>query len=135
MPGTQAGRGTMTKSDDTVKSGGTMSSDDAVRVETTVDTEEGARNVARSVVEHQVAACAQVSGPITSFYRWEGRVQNDPEWIVVIKTTSDRLDALTSRILDVHPYDVPEIVAVPVVGGNPAYLDWVREETRAGGTA
>ncbi|GHD32264.1 divalent cation tolerance protein [Nocardiopsis kunsanensis] len=125
----------MTKSDDTVKSGGTMSSDDAVRVETTVDTEEGARNVARSVVEHQVAACAQVSGPITSFYRWEGRVQNDPEWIVVIKTTSDRLDALTSRILDVHPYDVPEIVAVPVVGGNPAYLDWVREETRAGGTA
>ncbi|WP_017577284.1 divalent-cation tolerance protein CutA [Nocardiopsis kunsanensis] len=125
----------MTKSDDTVKSGGTVISDDAVRVETTVDTEEGARNVARSVVEHQVAACAQVSGPITSFYRWEGQVQNDPEWIVVIKTTSDRLDALTSRILDVHPYDVPEIVAVPVVGGNPAYLDWVREETRAGGTA
>ncbi len=135
MPGTQAGRVTMTKSDDTVKSGGTVISDDAVRVETTVDTEEGARNVARSVVEHQVAACAQVSGPITSFYRWEGQVQNDPEWIVVIKTTSDRLDALTSRILDVHPYDVPEIVAVPVVGGNPAYLDWVREETRAGGTA
>lgn len=119
----------MTQSDETVQSEGT------VRVETTVDTKDGAERVARAVIEHQVAACAQVSGPITSFFRWEGQVQNDQEWMVVIKTTADRLDALTTRVLDVHPYDVPEIVAVPVVGGNPAYLDWVREETRAGGTA
>ncbi|WP_017615265.1 divalent-cation tolerance protein CutA [Nocardiopsis salina] len=119
----------MTKAGDTVRAEGT------VRVETTVDTEDGAQRVARAVIEHQVGACAQISGPITSYYRWEGEVQNDPEWIVVIKTTADRLETLTARILDVHPYDVPEIVAVPVVGGNPAYLDWVRDETRAGGTA
>jgi len=124
----------MTQPDDTVKSGGTVSSDDTVRVETTVDTKDGAERVARAVIEHQVAACAQVSGPITSFFRWEGQVQNDEEWMVVIKTTADRLDALTARVLEAHPYDVPEIVAVPVIGGNPDYLDWVREETRAGGT-
>lgn len=125
----------MTKSGDTAQNDDTVRAGGTVRVETTVDTEEGAQRVARAVIEHQVAACAQVSGPITSFYRWEGEVQNDPEWIVVIKTTADRLETLTARILDVHPYDVPEIVAVPVVGGNPAYLDWVQEETRAGGTA
>lgn len=125
----------MTKSGDTAQNDDTVRAGGTVRVETTVDTEEGAQSVARAVIEHQVAACAQVSGPITSFYRWEGEVQNDPEWIVVIKTTADRLETLTARILDVHPYDVPEIVAVPVVGGNPAYLDWVQEETRAGGTA
>lgn len=125
----------MAESGDTAQNHDTVRASGTVRVETTVDTEEGARRVARALIEHQVAACAQVSGPITSFYRWEGEVQNDPEWIVVIKTTADRLETLTARILDVHPYDVPEIVAVPVVGGNPAYLDWVREETRAGGTA
>ncbi len=102
----------------------------AVRVETTVDSREGAERVARSVVEHRLAACAQVSGPITSFYRWEGQVQADEEWMVVIKTAADRLEDLTSHIRGVHPYDVPEVVAVPVTGGNPAYLEWVRDESR-----
>ena len=102
----------------------------AVRVETTVDSREGAEREAGSGVEHRLAACAQVSGPITSFYRWEGQVQADEEWMVVIKTAADRLEDLTSHIRGVHPYDVPEVVAVPVTGGNPAYLEWVRDESR-----
>lgn len=106
-----------------------------VRVETTVDTRDGAERVARSVIEHRLAACAQVSGPITSFYRWEGRVQADEEWMVVIKTAADRLDDLVAHVDGVHPYDVPEIVAVPVTGGNPAYLEWVRDESRGGTSA
>ena len=57
-------------------------------------------------------------------------MQSDDEWIVVIKTAADRLPTLTERIVEAHPYDVPEIVAVPVIGGNPAYLEWVREESR-----
>ena len=107
---------------------------DVVRVETTVDDRAGADRVAGSVVEHRLAACAQVSGPIRSFYRWEGAVQADEEWMVVIKTAADRLDALVAHVIEVHPYDVPEIVAVPVTGGNPSYLDWVREESRESGT-
>ncbi|WP_150251060.1 divalent-cation tolerance protein CutA [Nocardiopsis deserti] len=110
-------------------------SGDTVRVETTVDSRDGAERLARSVVEHRLAACAQVSGPVTSFYRWEGRIQADEEWTVVVKTAADRLDELTAHIGDVHPYDVPEVVAVPVTGGNPAYLEWVRDETRGGTSA
>nr|WP_026119372.1 divalent-cation tolerance protein CutA [Nocardiopsis ganjiahuensis] len=106
-----------------------------VRVETTVDSREGAEEVARSVVGHRLAACAQVGGPITSFYRWEGSVQSDEEWTVVLKTAADRVDDLVAHLVETHPYDVPEIVAVPVTGGNPAYLTWVRDETRAGGPA
>ncbi|MCK9871627.1 divalent-cation tolerance protein CutA [Nocardiopsis dassonvillei] len=110
-------------------------SGDTVRVETTVDSRDGAERLARSVVEHRLAACAQVSGPITSFYRWEGRIQADEEWTVVVKTAADRLDELTAHLGEVHPYDVPEVVAVPVTGGNPAYLEWVRDETRRGTSA
>ncbi|WP_067605689.1 divalent-cation tolerance protein CutA [Nocardiopsis listeri] len=110
-------------------------STDVVRVETTVDAREGAERLAGSVVEHHLAACAQVGGPIRSFYRWENAVRSDEEWMVVIKTTADRLDDLVAHLVEAHPYDVPEIVAVPVTGGNPEYLSWVRDETRGSGDA
>lgn len=110
-------------------------STDVVRVETTVDGREGAERLAGSVVEHHLAACAQVSGPIRSFYRWENAVQSDEEWMVVIKTAADRLDDLVAHLVEAHPYDVPEIAAVPVTGGNPEYLTWVRDETRGSGVA
>jgi len=109
-----------------------MPQHETVRVETTVGSRDGAERLARSVVEHRLGACAQVGGPITSHYRWEDAVHDDEEWTVVVKTAADRLDALTAHLLDLHPYDVPEIVAVPVTGGNPAYLAWVREQTRGG---
>lgn len=101
-----------------------------VRVETTAADRKGAEELARSVVDHRLAACAQVSGPITSFFRWEDAVQAEEEWIVVMKTAADRLDALTAHLNEVHPYDVPEIVAVPVQGGSADYLEWVTDETR-----
>lgn len=103
-----------------------------VRVETTTRTREEAERVARSVVEARLVACAQVGGPITSYYRWEGGVQADEEWTVVMKTAGDRLAGLTAHLTEVHPYDVPEIVAVPVEGGGAPYLDWVVAETREG---
>ncbi|MEU0490888.1 divalent-cation tolerance protein CutA [Nocardiopsis sp. NPDC006139] len=102
----------------------------AVRVEITVDTRENADRLAESAVGRRLAACAQVGGPVTSHYRWEGEVHRDQEWTVVFKTAQDRLDELTAHIVREHPYDVPEVVAVPVVGGEPAYLAWVIDETR-----
>src|SRR5699024_12360978 len=104
---------------------------ETVRVETTVDSKEGAERLATLVVDGRLAACAQVSGPISSFYRWEGEVQSDDEWIVVIKTAADRLPTLTERIVEAHPYDVPEIVAVPAIGGNQTSLVWTRGDGRA----
>jgi periplasmic divalent cation tolerance protein len=101
-----------------------------VRVETTVDSAEAAASLAGRAVEDRLVACAQVAGPIASTYRWEGSVTTDQEWLVVMKTATDRLDELVERLLAVHPYEVPEIVATPVVGGNPEYLDWVTGETR-----
>src|SRR5699024_9255503 len=103
---------------------------ETVRVETTVDSKEGAERLATLVVDGRLAACAQVSGPISSFYRWEGKVQSDDEWIVVIKTAADRLPTLTERIVEAHPYDTPEIVAAPLIGSAPAYLHLVREDGR-----
>lgn len=101
-----------------------------VRVETTVDSTDGAAALARSVVETRLVACAQVVGPIASTYRWQGAVTTDQEWLVVMKTAADRLDELVAHLRSAHPYDVPEVVATPIVGGNQDYLGWVTAQTR-----
>lgn len=101
-------------------------------VMTTVDSADAADALARAVVEARAAACAQVVGPIRSTYRWQGAVTTDQEWQVLMKTTADALDRLTDVIIAHHTYDLPEIVAVPVTGGSPAYLRWVTDETRPG---
>ena len=101
-----------------------------VRVETTTGSRAEAQTLAESVVAARLAACAQVGGPIWSSYRWEGKVESDEEWLLVCKTAADRLDALVAHLRAAHSYDVPEIIAVPVTGGDPAYLAWVTDETR-----
>jgi periplasmic divalent cation tolerance protein len=102
--------------------------DDHVQVVTTTDSEHAAATLARSIVDVRLGACVQVS-TIRSFYRWDGAVQDDPEWRLEIKTTAAVLDRLVAHIRENHGYDVPEIIATPVVGGNPAYLGWLDEET------
>lgn len=101
-----------------------------VRVEVTAGSSEEARALADAAVDARLAACAQISGPITSVYRWEGSIHADEEWRIVFKTADDRLAELTALLVDRHSYEVPEIVAVPVEGGNPEYLAWVTESTR-----
>ena len=103
------------------------------QVTTTVDSREAAEGLARSTVEARVAACAQVVGPIRSTYRWAGKVETAEEWLVLLKTAVDRYPDLERHLRGRHPYDVPEIISVPVIAGNPAYLTWVSQETR--GTA
>ncbi|MFF8282915.1 divalent-cation tolerance protein CutA [Streptomyces albus] len=97
---------------------------------TTTGSQEDAQTLAAGAIERRVAACAQISGPVTSVYRWEGSVQTDAEWQVLFKTSGQRYEALETYLREAHSYDVPEIVATEVVRGSADYLRWVAEETR-----
>jgi periplasmic divalent cation tolerance protein len=101
------------------------------QVSTTIDSKEAAESLASSAVEARVAACAQVVGPIRSTYWWEGKVDRADEYLIFFKTPSDKADDLQAHLLAAHSYDVPEIIHTPIIGGNPAYLAWLTEETRA----
>ena len=87
-----------------------------------------AQTLAISLVDQHLAACANVMSPCQSVYRWQGKLENSEEIPLLIKTTRDRYAALESAIRVLHPYELPEIIAVPVVAGLPAYLDWVTQE-------
>ena len=93
---------------------------------TTLPSEAEAQRLSRLILEARVAACVNCGAPGRSEYWWEGRLETAQEWPVTIKTTSARFAALEALIMAHHPYEVPEIVALPVVAGASAYLDWVR---------
>lgn len=99
---------------------------EVIQVFTTVDTGEAAETIARVLVERRLAACAQVIGPLRSTYWWEGEIETAEEWLCLIKTTGSAYAALEEAIRAQHPYDVPEILAVPVTAGNASYLAWVQ---------
>ena len=105
-------------------------SDNHVVVITTTDSEDAAGTLAKAIVEARLAACVQISSPIRSVYRWDGEVNDDREWQLWIKTAYDRVDELTEFVTARHTYDVPEVLALPVLGGNPDYLAWLTDETR-----
>ncbi len=107
-----------------------MSGADVQVVLVTAPNVEVARFLARSLVESRLAACVNVVPAIHSLYRWEGEVQEDEEVLLVVKTRADRRDALASHICELHPYDVPEVLALPAVGGSEPYLRWLREESQ-----
>ncbi len=102
-----------------------------ITVQTTIDSKEGAQKIAETIVGKRLAACAQVSGPITSTYWWQGKMEQAEEWICTAKTRSELYNKLEQAIREVHTYDVPEILAVNVVAGNADYLNWVSQETSA----
>ena len=102
-----------------------------IAVLTNLPDSESAFNLAREVVHLRLAACANVLGPATSFYRWEGREEEAPEVPVLMKTTAARYPELELAIKRLHPYSVPEIVAWTVERGLPEYLAWVEQETLA----
>jgi periplasmic divalent cation tolerance protein len=91
---------------------------------------ESADRLARGVVEARVAACVNVLSPARSVYRWKGAVETAEEYPVLIKSTADRYPELEKTIRALHPYELPEILAVSVEAGLPAYLAWVEAETR-----
>ena len=97
---------------------------------TTAPNAEAGGVIARTLVEERLAACVNVIPGVRSIYRWEGEIQDDPEVVLIIKTQADRCEALAARIKDLHPYDVPEVLVLPAVGGSASYLDWVSTETK-----
>ena len=84
----------------------------------------------RTLVEERLAACGHQVADIRSIYRWEGAVYDEPEARVALHTRRALVDAIAARADELHPYDVPCVIAVPLVGGNPAYLEWLAAETR-----
>jgi len=88
-----------------------------------------AESLAGSLVEQRLAACVNVLPDVRSTYRWEGSVERTQELLLLIKTTADRFDAVKEHIVFVHPYALPEVLAVNVAAGLDRYLDWVRSET------
>jgi periplasmic divalent cation tolerance protein len=99
-------------------------------VVTMTDSAEDAARLARGIVEARLGACAQVTGPVRSFYRWQGSIHDEQEWQCLVKTDGDRLDLLFAHIKENHHYDVPDIVAQPIEAGIEEYLAWLTAETR-----
>ena len=98
---------------------------------TTLPAEDDGDRFGRTLVEERLAACVSVQGGGRSVYRWRDGIEQDDERSVMIKTTFDRVAQLQTRIRELHPYDEPEILVVPVVGGSASYLNWVKQSTRA----
>ena len=96
---------------------------------TTTDDREVAAKIGAELVEKRLAACAQVSGPITSTYRWKGKIEESQEWLLTLKSRESLYLAIENEIKRLHPYEVPEIIAVDIQKGSAAYLQWVGEET------
>ena len=90
-----------------------------------------AERLADMLIEKQLAACVNILAPCRSVYRWKQAVQHDEEHPMLIKTTTERYAALEQALRGGHPYELPEIIAVPIERGLPAYLDWVADETKA----
>ncbi|HZT03831.1 MAG TPA: divalent-cation tolerance protein CutA [Steroidobacteraceae bacterium] len=97
---------------------------------TTCPDEAAASRIARNLVESGLAACVSRVGPVHSTYRWQGAIQDEPEVLLVIKTVSTRYSELEMRLKSLHPYDVPEIIALPVASGSADYLSWLRQAVR-----
>lgn len=101
---------------------------DLLQVTTTTGDRDTAQRIATELVDRRLAACVQVSAPIESTYRWRGNIERCEEWLCTAKTTADRFPAIEQLVAALHPYDVPELIATPIVGGSAAYLEWLRSE-------
>jgi periplasmic divalent cation tolerance protein len=96
----------------------------------TCSSEEEALKIAHALVEGHLAACVNLVSPIRSIYRWEGKIWDEKEWLLIIKTQAKRFDRLKKRVKSLHSYDVPEIISLPIVEGSSSYLNWISENTK-----
>ncbi len=103
--------------------------DDIRMVFCTCPTEDVALAIAASLVEEHLAACVNIVNGVRSVYRWNNKTEVESECQLIIKTTNQRLKALEQAVTDKHPYELPELVVVPISDGSTAYLDWIRKNT------
>lgn len=104
-----------------------------IQVITATDKRENADHIARSLVEMRLAGCVQIVGPVTSIYRWKGAIETAGEWLCLIKTSAERYGAIEQAIRTLHPYETPEILALPVAAGSRDYLEWLAGQLAAPG--
>ena len=97
-----------------------------IQVITTISSKAGAEKIAKSLIDKRLAACVQIAGPIKSIYRWKGRIETAKEWVCVIKTRKDLYKKVEKAIKKIHPYEIPEIIAVPIAAANKDYLKWIK---------
>jgi len=102
---------------------------DVVLILTTVPTGDRGELIARALIDERLAACVNLLAPMTSFYRWKGAVERDVEQQLIVKTTRDRVLAVQERLAQLHAYELPEFVVLPVSDGSTGYLEWVRNQT------
>ena len=106
----------------------------AISVYITAGSVEEASRIGRVLVEERLAAWANVIDGMRSIYRWQGKIEEEPEAVLIAKTRTGMIDRLTERVRGLHSYDCPCVVGLPIVGGNPDYLDWIDAETDSSST-
>jgi periplasmic divalent cation tolerance protein len=102
---------------------------DPIVVLVTCASEEEATNIAKTLVEERFAACVNIISRIRSIYRWEGKIWDEKEWMLITKTQRKRFEDLEKKVKSLHSYSVPEIIALPIVEGFASYLKWLEENT------
>lgn len=102
--------------------------EDFVIIFTTTDSKDDAKRISKDLVEKKLAGCVQINGPIQSAYRWKDSIEYSEEWLCSIKSRKDLIGKVETAIKEIHPYDVPEIVALPIVAGSDDYLTWLKDQ-------
>ena len=102
---------------------------DCIVVYITAPTVEDAQSLARSLVKEKLAACVNIIPGIQSIYQWNDAIETDQELLLICKSRTERFDSLKKRVQALHPYDVPEIISIPIQNGSEPYLNWVRDNT------
>ncbi|HDZ61543.1 MAG TPA: divalent-cation tolerance protein CutA [Nitrospirae bacterium] len=95
----------------------------------TAPNEAEAEKIAKTLVEERLAACVNITKDIRSIYRWQGKIEDDREIFMIVKTRKDLFEALSTRVKEIHSYDVPEIIALPIVEGSKEYMQWIKDST------
>jgi len=96
----------------------------------TIDSQENAQKIASKLLSERKAACVNIIPAVESQYWWQGKIENADELMLVIKTRASLMDELVALVKSIHPYSIPEIIALPIIGGNEDYLQWIEKETR-----
>ena len=105
-------------------------SEQKVVVFITAGSAEEAENIGKVLVEERLAACCSIADSVNSIFRWEGKINNEKEHLLIVKSTLDLFEAIVIRVKVLHSYDVPEIIALPIIAGSEDYLRWIDEETK-----
>ncbi len=106
---------------------------DAIVVYITAPAEDEASRIARCLVEEGIAGCINIVNGIRSIYKWQGKIEDDQEVLMIVKTQRHLFDSLKNRVKELHSYTVPEIIALPIIEGSDDYLNWLKEATKGMG--